>query len=213
MSVMYRRTIPVIMTFVIAVFIIVSYFFAVPPVVADAADTLTRFGTALAAWAIGIGTLSFIVWNLRRAWFRDTKEWYFNLIAAGVAIVLSILGFALPGGVDNEWYKLWYNKTAGGQYAVIVGLAGLLMMAGYFTAVRLRGLESAILVIGAILGLIYYIPLLESIWPGFNPIGAWVYAVPQTAGMRGLTISFAIGMTAVGLRSITGREKGVLGGA
>jgi len=47
--------------------------------------------------------------------------------------------------------------------------------------------------------------------PQFNDLGDWIMNVPNMAGFRGILIGAAVGAISLGIRVMTGRERGYLG--
>ncbi|GAH07536.1 unnamed protein product, partial [marine sediment metagenome] len=56
-----------------------------------------------------------------------------------------------------------------------------------------------------------YAPGAGDILPFIVPIGEWIVEVPNNAAGRGVTIGVGVGIVALGLRTLLGREKFMVG--
>jgi hypothetical protein len=55
-------------------------------------------------------------------------------------------------------------------------------------------------------------PFFTATWPGFKTIGDWIFAVPNMATNRAVTIGAALGAIALAVRTLMGIERGYLRG-
>jgi hypothetical protein len=96
--------------------------------------------------------------------------------------------------------------------ATIFALLAFYVASAAFRAFRARNVQSALLLITAVLVMIGRVPVGKAIWGGFPLLQDWIMIWPNTAGQRAILIGAAIGMIATGIRVIFGIERPYLKG-
>ena len=96
--------------------------------------------------------------------------------------------------------------------ATIFALLAFYVASAAFRAFRARNVQSALLLVTAVVVMIGRVPVGKAIWGGFPQLQDWIMIWPNTAGQRAILIGAAIGMIATGIRIIFGIERPYLKG-
>jgi len=89
---------------------------------------------------------------------------------------------------------------------------GYWVISGMIRSFRFRTLESAALVVVAMLAMLRGAPIGDVIWTGITPISDWIASYPGAAVYRTLDITMGIGAIALAIRILIGIERSYLGG-
>ena len=227
-----RREGPLIVTIVVALFLIFEWYFgkgALIPETTKASGEIQRFVAFILAFVIGVGALNV----LRIHWHRIQRRkpgdyswiyssWLFILIILFV-VTGAILG-AIPYEYDPEAAAYVAHRTAEPSYvwmfdyvlsaldATMYSILAFFIASGAYRAFRARTAEAALLLIAGTLVMLGNAPIGGVMWSGFIDINTWIQRIPMMAGMRGILIGAGLGAIAMGIRILTGRERGYLGG-
>jgi hypothetical protein len=215
MIVFLKRTFPLIITFVVGLFMIGEFFIPHYEYRVWTASVL-EWGLVLAAAAFVLGLLNIVQVNLPKV-IRREKDWGYKLVLLVTLAVTLIAGFW--GGEDrledaHGAYKWVYDAIYVPLGATMFALLAFFIASAAFRAFRARNLEAAILLGAAIVVMIARVPMGEDL----PVVGAylpkfmnWIMDVPNTAARRAIYIGAALGAVATGLRVIFGIERSHLG--
>ncbi len=211
MSVAIRRNLPLVITFIAGMLVIGDYYFKVPDFNKLIADWL-KFVNVAATFAvvIGIGTLTRI--HARK--LKQHKEGWHNSLALLIALYgLLITGIVLGQGrfTEHPIYAYWFNNLYVPLDSTIFSMLAFYIASAAYRAFRARSAEATVLLISAVVVMIGRAPIGPAVWSDLGPITSWIMAVPNTAGIRGVTIGVALGVLSMGIRVLLGRERGYLG--
>lgn len=211
MSSTIRRSLPLVITFIAGLLAIGDYYFKVK----DFNDFITqwmKFVNIAAAFAVIIGYVTLTRIHARR--LSQRREGWYN----SVALLVGMYAFYLLGVVFSEGkftahpaYTYWFNNLYVPLDATIFSMLAFYIASAAYRAFRMRTVEATILLVSAVLVMLGRAPVGPAIWPTFGPLTSWIMAVPNSAGMRGITIGIALGVMSMGLRVLLGRERGYLG--
>lgn len=208
-----RIEIPIIITAICVLLQVIPYYFDIP-VIDQASATTRNFVLLVVAMATFVGLFSIGMVHGRRIQ-RQSEGWYFSVALIVFMVVMALTGLPIEGiglGTDNPIYSFLfdniYNPLGGTMYSI---LAFFIASAAY-RAFRARNIEAAIVLVSGILMVMSNAPIFTSIWGGFQPIGNWIFDVPNAATMRGVTIGAALGAVALAVRTLMGIERGYLRG-
>ena len=95
--------------------------------------------------------------------------------------------------------------------ATMFSLLAFFIASAAFRAFRARNVESALLLIAAVLVMLGLVPVGRAISPVFPAIEEWIMTILNTAGRRAIMMGAALGGIATGLRIILGIERSHLG--
>ncbi len=214
MSNLLRRIeIPIILTIVCTLLQVIPYYVDFTPL-NDAANWVNGWVILIVAWATFIGPLSLIQVHGKAVQKRGSG-WYYSIIVLVATIVMAIVGLPFTEwglGTKNPVYQ-WlftYGNTAlsGTMYAIIA----FFITSAAYRAFRAKNIESTIVLLAGLFMVMSNAPIFTATWPPFKTIGDWIFAVPNMATNRAVTIGAALGAIALAVRTLMGIERGYLRG-
>lgn len=202
-----KRTIPFWILSFTAIIMVIDYYFA-NPFIAKFAGLLQSWSSIAVAFSLGHGLINVTIVNglkfIKRE--RGIFYWPFNLWTIIVTYVTLFVALIPPIGANP--YIGWVNQVPRlALSASITSLVGFYIVSASYRAFRARNIESTAMLISAILVLLYFAPIGETIWSGFPIIGRWLMDYPNNATMKVIIITGSIGLIQLCLRAITGKEK------
>ncbi len=209
-----RRTVPLVLTFVVGM-IMIGEFFIPHWWYVELTDELKIWGLILAGAAYLLGILNLVQINLPKVMKRE-EDWGYKLV-----MLVSLFAMLVVGGVegatrydDGTVYKWVYDYLFIPLNATMFSLLAFYIASAAFRAFRARNLEASLLLGAAIIVMLGRVPLGESlpmIGDYMPKIVNWIMDVPNIAARRAIFIGAALGAVATGLRVILGLERTHLG--
>jgi hypothetical protein len=188
------------------------------PQATEASTQIQLFLAFILAFVIGVGVLNIMRIHWRKIQNRKpgNYSWIYSSWVFIVIILFIITGVFLGGYTwqrTNEPSYVWlfdyvYMSLGGTMYSILA----FFIASGAYRAFRARTGEAALLLIAGTLVMLGNAPIGGVIWTGFIDIGTWIQRIPMMSGIRGILIGAGLGAIAMGLRILTGRERGYLGG-
>ncbi len=210
-----RKTVPLIVTFLVGFFMIGEFFVPHWAYRVVAAEFL-EWGLLLAAVAFVLGLVNLVQVNLPKV-IRREKDWQYKAVML-VSLVVTLSAGLLAGKTrDNpvgQVYTWIYDYCFVPLTATMFALLAFFIASAAFRAFRARNLEAALLLGAAILVMIARVPIGEQIpliGEYLPPLMNWIMDVPNTAARRAIFIGAALGAITTGLRVILGLERSHLG--
>jgi hypothetical protein len=212
MSQIYKRELVFVVTGIVALVMILEYFFGknIPGLsgATGAASQLQVWALIIQLMAIFLGAINLVQVHYRQISRKTNMAIYSWVFMVTFAEIL-LLGFwKLASGVEPYPYTWQFNYLYTSLGATLYAITGFYIFSAAYRAFRARNIDAAILVIGGIFVLLANAPIGEVIWSGFPLIGNWFNNVGQIPGMRTFTVVGALGMLAFGFRALLGKEKG-----
>lgn len=210
MSVLYRRTIPLYLTFILAL-IVTTRSFINHPTVMYYATTILNWSSLIRAIAAGIGFVSLLLYHIPRIKSLSNKpvkyQWFYSLTAVVSAIVFAVTGIWFGTGSKTYlWlYNTWYQPTAG----LITAVSAFFAVSAMYRSFRAKNIEALFLIIPALLILMYITPIGPILLPGMGPIADYIFNI-SSASFRGFIAAASIGTIIIAIRTILGMERGYL---
>jgi len=210
-----KRTVPLVLTFFVGMFMIGEFFIPHYQYRLITADFL-EWGVVLAAAAFVLGLFNLLQVNLPKVIRRD-PDWGYKLLMLVALVVTLVVGFA-EGSARQEpghVYKWIYDAMFVPLNATMFALLAFYIASAAFRAFRARNIDAAILLVAAVIVMLARVPVGESLpivgdkLPQFMN---WLMDVPNIAARRAIFIGAALGAVATGLRVILGIERSHLGG-
>ena len=218
-----RRTLPLVLTFVIGLIMVGEYF--IPHYgYREVTRELLEWGAVLAAAAYLLGIANLVQVNLPKIANRE-KDWPYKLLMV-VALAIT-LGVGLLAGDPNGEAGGAFQQQMGAisswiyDYiftplnSTMFALLAFYIASAAFRAFRARNLEATILLVAAVVVMIARVPIGESIpliGDDLPHLMNWIMDVPNIAARRAIFIGAALGAVTTGLRVILGIERSHLGG-
>jgi len=212
MSQVYKRELVFIVTGVVALIMMLSYFFGtnIPGVAGSAglASTLQTWAMIIQLMAIGLGAINLIQVHYRQI-SRKTNMMVYSVTFMVTFAVLILLGlYKLATGVEPYPYTWIFTYVYTSLGTTLYAITGFYVFSAAYRAFRARNIDAAILLIGGCFVLLANAPIGEVLWSGFPLIGNYFNNVGQIPGMRAFTIVGALGLLAYGFRALIGKERG-----
>src|SRR5438874_6755299 len=213
-----KRELPLMLTAVIGLFMILSFF--VPhQAVSVPADFLQQCAIIVVAFGYVLGGA-----NVMRVNFdgiaRRTPGWPYKVVLVAGLIVMVVLGAVEGREFQSAATRFtWiYNNLYSPMSATMFSLLAFFIASAAFRAFRIRTVDAALLAIAALIVMLGRVPI--GAWvTAFLPehhrlpdLAEWIMNVPQNAAKRPILIGAALGVMATGLRVILGIERSYLSG-
>ncbi len=177
--------------------------------------------SVLAVFAFVLGGINLLAQHLARV-VRRRPDWPYSVVTVVSFLVVLVAGLFKLGGLpglqgsvthpDSLFTRL-FEDVLSPLHATLFSLLAFYVVSASFRAFRVRSLETAVLMIAAVLVLLGRIPFaglaghsVLSALP-FEDVSLWILSVPNTAGQRALMIGIALGTVALALRMILGLEQ------
>ena len=210
MSMIFRRTIPIVIVFVTSLLLLLAFFVTIPGIDLKATETmLLNWGVILSAFCLGFGAVNLFIFQGRHILRRTKGQWPFSIWMLIVIVIFTVVG-VLTGSSSTE-YTWLYNSSYFALSATVYSSLGFYMTSGIYRALRAKNIESGLLLIVGIIALARNAPAVAAAFPPIIPWEAWISAVPTTSAQRGIMIGASLGAIALGIRTMIGRETGFLG--
>ena len=213
-----RREVPLLITGIVGIVFIVSYFIPHWPF-GQMNDWFSDWFAVIQACAIVLGALNLLLVSAQKV-ARKKEDWGYAIVIIVTFFIMVVAGIGegrdyMTTGTNFEWlYTYSYVPLSASMYAI---LAFFVASASY-RAFRARNIEATMLLLAAFLVMLGRVPVGDLI-TSFMPEGArmsdlqtWIMNFPQTAGQRAIMIGIALGLVSTALRIILGIERSHLGG-
>jgi len=202
-----KRELPIGIAGLMAVIMLVEYFFKVTWLQNFAKD-LRDWSTIVSAFALAFAAANLTLLHGKNiAIKRD--GWQYSIVMIGCMFAFVISG-ALFGRTSKGFLFLWNAglvPLSSAFYAMIV----FQIATASYRAFRARNIDAALLLIAGVLVMLGKAPVGAAMWGGFAPITDWIMNVPNLAANRGIMIGAALGTVATGLRIMLGLDRAYLG--
>jgi len=209
LSLVFRRQIPLAITFVVGVYMILEYFVSLPMPMRDWGRYITNFGVVVLAFALGVGAIVTLTTHYRRIQRRTAGEWQYSIVLIATFVLFLTIGLALT--TKHPGWDWLYQSVMLPLYATTYSMWVFYMASGAYRSFRARSLEAAVLLTSGCIVMLGNVPIGEMMWDMFPLIRDWIMAVPNMGANRGIIMGAALGAIILGLRVLIGRETGYLG--
>ncbi|MCR4292504.1 MAG: hypothetical protein NUV76_06490 [Candidatus Kuenenia sp.] len=211
-----KRTIPLIIAFVMGVLMAVQYY--VPHKLSqNLLEVVSRWDRIIAGFAVFIGAYSLfhLHWTRIR---RKVEGWGYSIFVFFGAAITIIFGLLNGGeffwhnkqdGTMLDWIYYYVQVPAG---ATIFSILAFFIASAAYRTFRARTRESAVLLIAAIVVMLGRVPIGNYISHYIPAVADWIMAVPNLAAKRGILLGVSFGAIATSIKIIFGVERSYLGG-
>ncbi len=211
MSIVYRRTIPLLITLVFIVLTISEYLLNIAQLKAVGLEAQS-WAVLISAFAVGLGVVSLLRYH-GLVVIRKTGKLEDRCMSAWlVGVMIIFMFFGLVFGQQDKTFSWIYDNVYGTLSSATYSILALFITSSAFRAFRARNLDAAVLLISAFFVLIGGVPTSPILWSGFPVISQWIMDVPTAAGGRVIVLGAALGLMTLALRIMIGKETGFLGG-
>ena len=213
-----KRELPLLLTAVIGLFMILSFF--VPHhLVSVPADFLQQCAVVVVAFGYVLGGANALRVNLDSI-ARRQPDWPYKLVL--VVSLLFTVAIGLKEGRhwqdDASESMFLYNQVYSPMQSTMFALLAFYIASAAFRAFRIRTFEAGMLAVAALIVMLGRVPIgneMTSWLPEPLRLGSvqdWIMNIPQNAAKRAVLMGAAMGVMATGLRVILGIERSYLGG-
>ncbi|UCC44950.1 MAG: hypothetical protein JSU65_03230 [Candidatus Zixiibacteriota bacterium] len=212
-----RREVPLLITAIVGITFVVSYF--IPHFPFNRMDAwFADWFSIIQACAIVLGALNLLKLSAQKV-IGQKKDWGYSAVIILSFLLITVIGFAEGAdyrdpGTSFDW--LYVNMFIPLSATMFSILAFFVASASY-RAFRARNFEATLLLVAAFFVMIGRVPVGDVI-TGFMPVGYrfsdlanWIMDFPQTAGQRAIMIGIGLGVVSTSLRVILGIERAHIG--
>jgi len=214
MAEMLRRIeIPIAITIICTLLQIIPFYIEVKPL-ETFSDTFRSWMILVATCALFLGAASLALLHSKKIQ-RRSLGWQYSILTLVSMVVIMLAGLPIPEiglGVDNPVFDFLFKNILTPLGATMYSIIAFFITSAAYRSFRARSNEATVVLVAGILMICYNAPLMTSIWPGFTPIGDWIFSIPNMATMRAVIIGAALGAIALAMRVLLGIERGYLRG-
>ena len=200
---MFKRFLPTIMAMLAGILVLLGYLLPLDFLVTLRDVILLRWAMILAAFALIVAFLNLLFVHLLRLTSARKKKF------TSLLVVLSALGtliLVLVQGAEGTWTQQVLNTVlTPGESALLALTAVTLIVAGMRILRARRTAGAVVFVIAA--GIILLTTVAYSVYPNVFAVLREGVNTLATAGMRGLVMGVALGVTLTGLRVLLGIDR------
>jgi hypothetical protein len=223
-----KRTIPLVITFVVGLTLIIAVFIPHDPFF-DMDTKFSIFYDVIAVFAFILGGGNLLRVHLNKV-SQKRRDWKFSIVTLSGFFLMLVAGL-FKIGVQSGWsgdfqgtgslFKYLYDCTFQPLQSTMFSLLAFFVASASYRAFRAKTLEATILLVAAFVILVRPTPLgyYLTFWlPDplkflqISNLSTWILAVPNMVGQRAIMIGIALGIVSTSLRLILGIERGYLGG-
>jgi hypothetical protein len=228
-----NRKIPLVIVFCSGIIMVVGYFIQNPllKTILDRIDNWSRIGLTC---AMILGILSLLMNNAKKVALQS-PGWIYNLLL--LASFLFTFFFAIQYHVVNQngvWLTVKGTDVGTPAYQIFIyvytplsatmfSLTAFFIASAAYRAFRAKNIESALLLVSAILVMLGSIPLGDKLFNalGFEKIfgtynlswlSSFIQSVPMAAGQAAIWIGVGIGMVSFSIKILGGIDRSYFGG-
>jgi hypothetical protein len=208
-----RIEIPIAITIICTLLQIIPFYIEVKPL-ESFSDTFRSWMILVATCALFLGAASLTLLHLKKIQ-RKSTGWQFSVLVIIPMIVIMLAGLPIPEiglGDKNPVFDFLFMNVLTPLGATMYSIIAFFITSAAYRSFRARSNEATVVLVAGILMICYNAPLMTSMWPGFTPIGDWIFSVPNMATMRAVIIGAALGAIALAMRVLLGIERGYLRG-
>ncbi len=205
-----RRTLPLVLTFVVGMYPIFAFF--VPHrYVSNLNQDLDTWLVIVAAFALPLGVVNLVMTNVDKIKTKR-KGWPYSIVLIAGLCLMAFYGI-MGGdqGFHPSFQRMFVNMVSPLQ-ATMFSLLAFYVASAAYRAFRARNVEATVLLIAAIVVMLGRIPFGDMVSGGrMTPISEWLMTKPNAAAQRGIIIGAALGAASMQIRVILGIERTYLG--
>ncbi len=164
------------------------------------------WASTLATFAIILGVINLFQYHITIL-ARKSERWPYSIILLAAFLSTFIFNYTYKPG-----YDFVINRLLSSLQMALLAYVGFYSYTLFFRASGTKNPHVIMLLISMLLGLFYNLPMRDTIWTGWGPLGVWVKDVPNVGGMNALLIGVALGTITLFVRTILGYEESYLGG-
>jgi len=187
---------------------LIDYFFAVP-FIKTAAEQVRSWVVLISTFALGLGAVNLLQMQYKRA-KAQSPGWKYGIVLVVAFAVTLVTG--LTYGPQGTPYRFIFNSMLTAPGSTMYAMLAFFIASASYRSFRARNVEATVLLVAALLVMLGKVPIGEVISSFFPTAQAWIMAVPNVAGQRGILVATSLGIMAISLKIILGYNRDYLGG-
>ena len=205
----YKRDTPVMIGTIIIVVLLVNYIIEVPALQTLESELLS-WATIIASFALGMALVNILMVTVKRMNASKTFTSKLpKLVLLVVVLGLTIIGLAFTSG--SPLYAFWFDTLHFPLHMTLNALKIFMLASAGYRAMRIRSVESGILVVSMLLVGLAATPIGEMLLPVGPQISSWLLDFPSAGANRALALTTGIGIVIFGARVLLWKENRVYG--
>jgi hypothetical protein len=203
----FRRTLPTAILMAVGLVVLADLFFAAP--LLDAAGAfLLNVALVVASFALVLGMLNVAQVSIRKVWKRR-PGWPYAYVLLLSMIAVLVLGLADPQGRGPvQPAVVWFFENVQMPMQATLGALLIFLLAtAAYRALRLRNLESAVLVLVVLVILLGQVAWGLDLLDVLPALKERLVEVVSVAGVRGILLGVALGSVLAGMRLLLGIDR------
>ncbi len=202
-----KRVLPTVVAGVVGILVLLSLFASNASLV-TLGTYLIDTAVIIAAFALILGVINVLRVHGRKIRQAGPGRFYSFVLIAAMFVVLAVGLPALPGrpsGPSQPAVQWIFENIQAPIQASLSGLLVFFIITAAYRLLRARNLESAVMLIVAIIVLLGQVTLgSPSVLPALKD---WILDVPAMAGVRGILLGVALGVLLTSIRLLLGAER------
>ena len=205
-SKIFRRYIPLALIGIVVVLFTYNYFTGE---MKEEVSRARNYGIVAGNFAVLLATTTFLIRSVAAIRENARKsDWkWVGFYVYSLAIFAVFTGVYLLKGMDID-YEWLTTSIMSPSYATSWALTAFYLVAAVFKGWRIRNLDTAVLVICALITSLAQSPAVVAMIPLTSTLGDWLVEVPSMAGYRVFTITSGLAATSILIRTLRGKTRG-----
>lgn len=200
------------MGFILGISIVAAMFFTGVPWLTTWKKMLDEWFLVGQAWMVAVGVVNLTQIHGRRV-SQKKEGWPFSVWLMICMYGMMVFGIFVAKNANHEGWKFMYNQLISPMNATVYSTLVFYIGAAAYRAFRVRNMEATVLLVAAVIMMLGRVPLGKVLLGSWvEKTADWILNVPNSAGMRGITLGATLGGIATALRILVGIERGHLGG-
>ena len=202
-----RRTVPLVLTFIVGCLVLVNSYFIWPALNAWVPRYINRTVTVSTAWAVALGSYNLLRLHITRS-ARKAANWQYSVLLLVFYGLFFFFGIFMSEHQANPLYNAVFMSIQPPLMATLQCVMCFYLASAAYRAFRLRSSDSIVMMVSAFILMLGAVPIGAAIWPRLPDISAWITANITTATQRAMSLGIILGSVAQSMRVLTGVERG-----
>jgi membrane-associated HD superfamily phosphohydrolase len=208
-----KRTVPLMITFFTAFFLVVSFFIPHEPF-GQLEQRLLVWFAIVSGFTMLLGVYSLFRAHVTKIARAREDRWHslallLSLVATLVVGIIGFVRFGSPFHMQSPFMFVYTYSIVPLQGTMFALLAFYIASASY-RAFRARNTVATLLLVSAVIVMLGRVPIGAAISEFFPAAQEWIMDIPQLAAKRGIQIGAALGAVSMSLRIMLGIERSYL---
>jgi hypothetical protein len=208
MSLLFKRVIPMTITFIVGILVICPYYIDIP-VLKTIESNILNWGIIMSSIALGIGAINVFILNTKRLRNREGYEWLYGGWVLFIFMLFIVIGILF--GTTSETYNWIYNNIFLPTGSTMYASTMFYLASALYRTFRVRNVESGFLLISALIIILWSSPIIPYLFPPITDLGTFINDVFVVGAFRTIVIGIGLASFYMSIKVLVGIEKGYLG--